>query len=160
MTFTRYLGTRCLEALCTLVAVASGTKRPAGVCREEAVITIDGADMTFLPQTFRGSLIATASALALALCAGGALAQGYSGQNGGSSTMQGQGTRGESNVDGSGVGGPRDKMQQQPYSTTNPSATRPGIATAPTSPTSPRSNSTTRPRSDTGSPNVNPGNTR
>jgi len=152
VTFTRYLDTDICR---TLLAVAVGTKHQARVCREEAVITIDGADMTIIPQTFRGSLIATASALALALCAGGAMAQGYSGQNGGSSTMQGQGTRGESNVDGSGVGGPRDKMQKQPYNTTNPSATRPGIATAPTSP---RSNTTTTPRSDTGSPNVNPGN--
>jgi len=115
--------------------------------------------MTLVPQNFRGGLIATASALALALCAGGAMAQGYSGksQNGGSSTMEGQGTHGGSDVDGSGVGGPRSKTQR-PYNTTNPSATRPGVATAPTEPTSPRSNSTTHSRSDTGSPNLNPGN--
>ncbi len=119
----------------------------------KAVTTTNGADMTFIPQTLRGGLIATAAALTLALGAGGVMAQGYGdSHNGGSSTMQGQGTRGESNVDGSGVGGPRDKMQQQPYNTTNPSATRPGVATAP----SPRSNNPTSPRSDTMDPSMNP----
>ncbi len=125
-----------------------GTKRRAvvwwGGCQHH-----DGADMTLIPQTFRGGLIL--SALALTLFTGGAMAQGYSGQNGGSSTMQGQGTRGGSDVDGSGQGGPRSKMQQ-PYNTTNPSATRPGVATAP----SPRSNTPKSRRSDTEDPNMNP----
>ena len=117
-----------------------------------AVITTDGANMTFIPQTLRGGLIATAAALTLALGAGGVMAQGYGdSHNGGSATRAGQGTNGESNVDGAGQGGPRTKLQQ-PYNTTNPSATRPGVATAP----SPRSNDTTSPRSDTMDPNMNP----
>lgn len=106
--------------------------------------------MTFIPRNFRGGLIL--SALALTLFTGGAMAQGYGGgQSGGATTQEGQGTRGGSDVEGAGPGGPRSKMQQ-PYNTMNPSATKPGVATAP----SPRSNDTKSPRSDTQDPSMNP----
>jgi hypothetical protein len=60
--------------------------------------------------------------------------QGYSGgQNGGSTTQNGTGTRGESGVNGSGVGGPRDPARlnnANPSNNTNGRnmATKPGTS--------------------------------
>lgn len=79
---------------------------------------------------------AVVSGLAFVLLGGTALAQatqGYSDQqNGGSSTYQGRGTNGGSDVNGSGAGGPRSRQLQTPENNGyNNGATNPGVATVP-----------------------------
>ncbi|HEX9464188.1 MAG TPA: hypothetical protein VGB82_16440 [Alphaproteobacteria bacterium] len=70
------------------------------------------------------------SAFALSAVSRGALAQGYgTGQSGGSNTTEGEGTRGGTNVTGSGPGGPRDRTNNN--SGTDAAGTRrdPNMAT-------------------------------
>jgi hypothetical protein len=94
--------------------------------------------MTLLPQRAHRGVTLTLSVLTVMLMAGGAFAQGYSGmQSGGSTTQQGTGTAGGSQVDGTGTAGPRDPGRlQQPYNTqsntdSQSNTTRPNIATVP-----------------------------
>ncbi len=110
--------------------------------------------------SLRRSLLLSAGALAIAALVGAVPVdhasaqgtQGYTTNNGGSSTTNGSGTRGGTNVDGSGPGGPRDPAR---LNNANPNATNnnPNLATG-------RNGNSTKSTSpyatDSNDPNQNP----